>query len=93
MIVWVVWPRHGGMVVARMRVILHEMAIDFTVPLGTIIAFKRLSRVTKSLLHLHLRRACCCAFDFGSVLGYWSNGVDVDSSLRGIAALVEVMSV
>ena len=53
-IVWVVWLRHGGMVVARVGAILLEMTVDFTVALGTIVAFKCLARVTESVLHLHL---------------------------------------
>ena len=92
MIVWMVWPRHGVGTVARMCGTLPEMTIDHTVSSRSI-AFKFLSRVTKKGQLLHFRRACRSAFDFGSVLGYRSNGVDVDGSLRSTATLIEVMSV
>ena len=91
MVVWVVWAGHGGMIIARMGSMLHEVAIDLTVPIGAIAAFQRLSRVTKSILHLHLRRACRRAFDLGSVLRFQSNGVDVNGT--GSGCLVEVVSI
>ena len=92
MIVWVVRAGDGGMIIARMRSIHHEVAIDITVPVATL-AFQRLSRVTKSALYLHLRRACRRAFDLGSVLRYRFIGVDVNGTLSGSASLVEVVSI
>ena len=93
MIVWVVCAGHGGMIIARMGSIFYEVAIDLTVPIGALAAFQRLSRVTKSVLHLHLRRACRRAFDLGSVLRYQSKGVDVNGTLGGSGCLVEIVSI
>lgn len=84
---------YAGMVIPRMRRILLEMTIDFAVALRTVVAFKCLSRVTKGVLHLHLRRACRCTLDFGSVFGHCVHGVDVYSSFGGRAAVVKVMRV
>lgn len=93
MIFWSVCLWHARMVIPRMRRILLEMTINFAVPLRTVIAFKCLSRMTKGHLHLHLRRACRCALDFGSVLGHLAHSVDVYSSFGGSTALVKVMGV
>lgn len=54
MIVRMVGRWHARVIVARMRGVLLEMAIDFAIASRTIVAFKCLSRVTKSVLHLHL---------------------------------------
>ena len=88
----VVQARHGGMIIAGMRTILHEVAIYLTVTFDTF-GFQRLSRVTESVLHLHLGRACRCAFELCGVLRYRFNGVDINGSLSRIASHIEVVSI